>query len=44
MKYYILEGNMKPDVPQGPEFKATVKKTETGRAKNRNDYRTTVWA
>ena len=21
MKYYILEGNMKPDIPQGPEFK-----------------------
>ena len=21
MKYFILEGNMKPDVPQGPEFK-----------------------
>ena len=21
MKYYILEGNMKPDVPAGPEFK-----------------------
>ncbi len=21
MKYYVLEGNMKPDVPQGPEFK-----------------------
>ena len=21
MKYYVLEGNMKPDVPAGPEFK-----------------------
>ena len=21
MKYYILEGNMKPDIPQGSEFK-----------------------
>lgn len=21
MKYYILEGNMKPDISQGPEFK-----------------------
>lgn len=21
MKYYCLEGNMKPDAPQGPEFK-----------------------
>lgn len=21
MKYYILKGTMKPDVPQGPEFK-----------------------
>jgi len=21
MKYYILEGNMKPDIPQGEEFK-----------------------
>ena len=21
MKYYILEGNMKPDIPQGPESK-----------------------
>jgi len=21
MKYYILEGNMKPGIPQGPEFK-----------------------
>ena len=21
MKYYILEGNMKPDIPTGPEFK-----------------------
>ena len=21
MKYYILEGNMKPDIPQGPEFR-----------------------
>lgn len=24
MKYYILEGNMKPDIPQGPEFKKTL--------------------